>query len=266
MVRASRDARAMGHVADAFDEADASGTAWTPCHRSYAVLHCRRKPAGERATVPHRLRARPDCRGAQRQPRQRPRAARRSRRAGAIFQTSSDTEVLLHLYARSKAPSVEEALVDSDCADPGRVLAGAADQGSPDRGPRSARFPSAGARKAGRRVDRVLGDVRARPDWRDLRARRRAGRASGHQRRRPSIDQAVSSAAPFAVRVRARLLRASRQLRLRPQRQRRAHRAWARAGTRGAALPPTLSCRFQTPASARRPVLPRRRSCRCAWD
>jgi amidophosphoribosyltransferase len=34
-------------------------------------------------------------------------------RDGAIFQTSSDTEVLLHLYARSKAPSIEEALVDS---------------------------------------------------------------------------------------------------------------------------------------------------------
>jgi amidophosphoribosyltransferase len=34
-------------------------------------------------------------------------------RDGSIFQTSSDTEVLLHLYARSKAPSVEEALVES---------------------------------------------------------------------------------------------------------------------------------------------------------
>ena len=34
-------------------------------------------------------------------------------RQGSIFQTSSDTEVLLHLYARSKAPSVEEALVES---------------------------------------------------------------------------------------------------------------------------------------------------------
>jgi amidophosphoribosyltransferase len=32
---------------------------------------------------------------------------------GAIFQTSSDTEVLLHLYARSKAPTVEDALVES---------------------------------------------------------------------------------------------------------------------------------------------------------
>jgi amidophosphoribosyltransferase len=33
--------------------------------------------------------------------------------SGSIFQTTSDTEVVLHLYARSKAPSVEEALVES---------------------------------------------------------------------------------------------------------------------------------------------------------
>src|ERR1700752_257529 len=32
---------------------------------------------------------------------------------GSIFQSSSDTEVVLHLYARSKAPSVEEAIVES---------------------------------------------------------------------------------------------------------------------------------------------------------
>lgn len=32
---------------------------------------------------------------------------------GSIFQTTSDTEVLLHLYAKSKAPTVEEAVVES---------------------------------------------------------------------------------------------------------------------------------------------------------
>src|SRR6187549_2053845 len=32
---------------------------------------------------------------------------------GSIFQTTSDTEVLLHLYARSKAPTVEDALIES---------------------------------------------------------------------------------------------------------------------------------------------------------
>ena len=34
-------------------------------------------------------------------------------RAGSIFQTSSDTEVILHLYARSRAASVEEAITES---------------------------------------------------------------------------------------------------------------------------------------------------------
>jgi amidophosphoribosyltransferase len=32
---------------------------------------------------------------------------------GSIFQSSSDTEVVLHLYARSKAPTVEDAIVES---------------------------------------------------------------------------------------------------------------------------------------------------------
>ena len=34
-------------------------------------------------------------------------------RQGSIFQSGSDTEVVLHLYARSKAPSVDEAIVES---------------------------------------------------------------------------------------------------------------------------------------------------------
>src|SRR6195256_4489846 len=34
-------------------------------------------------------------------------------RQGSIFQSSSDTEVIAHLYARSKAPTVEEAIVES---------------------------------------------------------------------------------------------------------------------------------------------------------
>ena len=34
-------------------------------------------------------------------------------REGSIFQTTSDTEVLLHLYARSKAPTPEDALIES---------------------------------------------------------------------------------------------------------------------------------------------------------
>src|SRR5436190_14169202 len=34
-------------------------------------------------------------------------------RQGSIFQSGSDTEVILHLYARSRARSVEEAIVES---------------------------------------------------------------------------------------------------------------------------------------------------------
>ena len=34
-------------------------------------------------------------------------------RQGSIFQSNSDTEVVLHLYARSKARSVEDAIVES---------------------------------------------------------------------------------------------------------------------------------------------------------
>src|SRR5262249_24955730 len=35
--------------------------------------------------------------------------------AGSIFQSSSDTEVILHLYARSKARFVDDAIVESVC-------------------------------------------------------------------------------------------------------------------------------------------------------
>jgi amidophosphoribosyltransferase len=38
---------------------------------------------------------------------------RKLQRRGSIFQSTSDTEVVLHLYARSKAPTVEDALVES---------------------------------------------------------------------------------------------------------------------------------------------------------
>ena len=95
---------------------------------------------------------------------------------GSIFQTTSDTEVLLHLYARSKAPTVEQALIESRVAGAGRVFARAAHQGSADRRARSARVPAADARPAGRRLHRLLGDVRARSDRRRVDPRHRARR------------------------------------------------------------------------------------------
>jgi amidophosphoribosyltransferase len=108
-----RASRAMGHVAEAFDERALEGL---PGH--LAIGHTRYSTAGE-----SRLgNAQPfliDCAHGQIAVAHNGNLvnARELRddlvRDGAIFQTSSDTEVLLHLYARSRAPSIEDALVDS---------------------------------------------------------------------------------------------------------------------------------------------------------
>src|SRR5215208_4467798 len=108
-----RASRAMGHVADAFDEGALEAL---PGH--LAIGHTRYSTAGESRLS----NAQPfliDCAHGQIAVAHNGNLvnARELRddlvRAGAIFQTSSDTEVLLHLYARSKAPTVEEALVES---------------------------------------------------------------------------------------------------------------------------------------------------------
>jgi amidophosphoribosyltransferase len=108
-----RASRAMGHVADAFDE---SALEALPGH--LAIGHTRYSTAGESRLS----NAQPfliDCAHGQIAVAHNGNLvnARELRddlvRAGAIFQTSSDTEVLLHLYARSRASSIEDALIDS---------------------------------------------------------------------------------------------------------------------------------------------------------
>src|SRR5947207_7208676 len=108
-----RAMRAMGHVAEAFDE---QALHELPGH--LAIGHTRYSTAGESRLA----NAQPfliDCAHGQIAVAHNGNLvnARELRdelvQAGAIFQTSSDTEVLLHLYARSKAPSVEEALIES---------------------------------------------------------------------------------------------------------------------------------------------------------
>ncbi len=105
--------RAMGHVADAFDTAALEGL---PGH--LAIGHTRYSTAGESRLC----NAQPfliDCAHGQIAVAHNGNLVNAQElrdelvRDGSIFQTSSDTEVLLHLYARSKAPSVEEALVES---------------------------------------------------------------------------------------------------------------------------------------------------------
>jgi len=108
-----RVSRAMGHVAEAFDE---SALEALPGH--LAIGHTRYSTAGE-SRINNAQPFLIDCAHGQIAVAHNGNLvnARELRdelvQAGAIFQTSSDTEVLLHLYARSKAPAVEEALIES---------------------------------------------------------------------------------------------------------------------------------------------------------
>ena len=105
--------RAMGEVAEAFDEAT---LAKLPGH--VAIGHTRYSTAGESKLE----NAQPfliDCAHGQIAVAHNGNLVNAQEvrddlvRNGSIFQTGSDTEVLLHLYARSRAPSVEEALTES---------------------------------------------------------------------------------------------------------------------------------------------------------
>jgi amidophosphoribosyltransferase len=108
-----RVSRAMGQVADAFDE---ESLGRLPGH--LAIGHTRYSTAGESKLE----NAQPfliDCAHGQIAVGHNGNLVNAGElrdelvRNGSIFQTSSDTEVILHLYARSRASSVEEALVES---------------------------------------------------------------------------------------------------------------------------------------------------------
>ena len=108
-----RLSRAMGHVAETFDSATLATLPGTS-----AIGHVRYSTAGES----HVSNAQPiliDCAHGQIAICHNGNLvnARELRddlvRHGSIFQSGSDTEVLLHLYARSRAASVEDAIVES---------------------------------------------------------------------------------------------------------------------------------------------------------
>ncbi len=112
-VKEIRLSRAMGYVADTFDGDELAGLPGAS-----AIGHVRYSPAGESKL----LNAQPiviDCAHGQIAICHNGNLVNATElrdelvRQGSIFQSSSDTEVVLHLYARSKAPTVEEAVVDS---------------------------------------------------------------------------------------------------------------------------------------------------------
>ncbi len=105
--------RAMGHVAEAFSEAELSRLPGR-----LAVGHVRYSTAGESKLV----NAQPmliDCQHGQFALCHNGNLVNADElrdelvRDGAIFQTTSDSEVILHLYARSKASRVEDAIIES---------------------------------------------------------------------------------------------------------------------------------------------------------
>ena len=175
--REVRISKSMGHVADAFSEKTLEKLPGHHRDRARALFDRRRQQRRQRAADPDRVRARADCHRAQRQSRQRQRAQGRARPARGDL---SDQ----HRYRSDSAPVRAIARDDDrrgdrrgDFARAGCLLARADDERSAHRRARSARIPSAGARASRRRRHRVLGDVRARSDRRDLRSRRRAGRS-----------------------------------------------------------------------------------------
>ena len=181
---------------------------------------------------------------------------------GSIFQTSSDTEVILHLYARSKAPTVEEALVESIAQVRGayslalltknRLIAA--------RDPHGFRPLALGR----------LGDA-----WivcSETCALDLIGATYVRDVEPGEVlvitEAGVRSIKPFppqplvALHLRARVLRAARQLRVRPQRQRGPHRVRPHARHRVAGRRRRRRARSPTPASAPRSATRKRPACR----
>ena len=103
-------------------------------------------------------------------------------RRGSIFQSTSDTEVIIHLVATSQLSHAARPDNRRPAADRRRLFAGLLTEEA-DRLPRSARRAPAGYRPDRRRHVLRHRDRRARRHRRTLRARDRAGRDGRHHRR-----------------------------------------------------------------------------------
>ncbi len=154
---------------------------------------------------------------------------------GSIFQTTSDTEVIVHLMARSREQTLADAMADSL-----RRVEGAfslvmltSDRVFAARDPRGFRplvmGRISGTGSASRRQHRLrLRDLRLRPDRRNLRARGEAGRAGHRWSRRCAFALLRSAAAAIELHLRARVFLAARQHGLRHARCRKRRDAMGR--------------------------------------
>ncbi len=143
---------------------------------------------------------------------------------GSIFQTSSDTEVVLHLYARSTASSQEQAAIESLAQVRGAysILMMSADRLIAARDPHGFR-PMALGRLGDAWIvcsETCALDLIQATYVRDV----EPGEVVVITAAGPHVAQAVPAGTHIPLRLRARLLRPSGQLRVRPQRERGADR------------------------------------------
>ena len=220
-----RISRAMGHVADAFDERALEAL---PGH--IAIGHTRYSTAGESRL----LNAQPiliDCAHGQIAIAHNGNLVNASElrdrlvRDGSIFQTSSDTEVVLHLYARSREHTVEDALIESISQVRGAfsLVLLTKDRLIAARDPHGFRPLALGQLDDAYIVcsETCALDLIGATYVRDIEPGEVLIISDGGA----ALAAPVSAGAARALHLRARLLRAARQLRLRPERQRGAHRA-----------------------------------------
>ena len=153
--------------------------------------------------------------------------------AGSIFLSTSDTEVILHLYARSHRERLEDAIAASLTKVMGAfsVLFLTKDALVAARDPWGFRPLVIGQLHGAPII--CSGDVRARPHRREVRPRRGAGRARDRGADGPPLLPALPAGAAQPVHLRARLLRPAGQPRLRPERAGVAARPRAPARARG---------------------------------
>ena len=156
-------------------------------------------------------------------------------REGAMMQSTTDTEVILHLVAHSRRNRFIDRFIEALRALEGAYSLVGAHQQETDRRARPARHPAAGAGRARRLPDPRLRDLRARHHRREVRPRRGERRGGGVRRgRRRRSHKPFPPSAAAAVHLRIHLLLAARFDRRRPTRLRRPQGNGRRARPRSA--------------------------------